>query len=58
MDLSLVEDVKGNENNFSKYTENKTKGRKDLGLLLSEVGHTEHEKTLGTECCLLLSFHE
>lgn len=58
MDLSLVEDVKDNEKNFSKYTENKRKCRKDLGLLLSEVGDTEHEKSLGTEWCLLLSFHE
>lgn len=36
----------------------KRKCREDLGLLLNEAEDTEHERGLGTECCLLLSFHE
>lgn len=58
MELSLTEDVIDNGKDFSKYTENKRKGRNDLGLLLSEAGDTEQERGLGNECCLLLSFDE
>lgn len=58
LELSPAEDVKDNGKDFCKYTENKRKGRKYLGLLLNEAGDTEHERGLGTECCLLPSFHE
>lgn len=58
MELSPVEDVKYNGNDFYKYTENKKKGRKYLGLLLNEAGDTEHERGLNTEFYLLLSFLE
>lgn len=58
MELSPAKDVKDNGKDFSKYIENKRKGRKDLSLLLYQAEDTEHERGLVTECCLLLSFHE
>lgn len=45
-ELSPVEGVKDNGKDFSKYTENKRKGRKYLGLLLNEARDTEHERGL------------
>lgn len=57
LELSLVRDVKGNNNGFYKYISSKRKVREIVSLLLDGAGDKGHGKGQGIQCLLHLSLH-